>query len=77
TKDMEVTTEEKFTGADNQLWRIEQLTDGTFRIMPKVIPGKDGVNTEYCLYSVADSTPTLAKYDFKSDNSKWNFISAE
>lgn len=77
TKDMEVTTEDKFTGADNQLWRIEQLTDGTFRIMPKVIPGKDGVNTEYCLYSVADSTPTLAKYDFKSDNSKWNFISAE
>ena len=56
-----------------QLWRIEQLTDGTFRIMPKSIPGKEGLNTRYCLYSAADSTPTLAEYDFQSDNSKWNF----
>ncbi len=59
-------------GSDEQLWRIEQLTDGTFRIMPKSIPGQDGVNTRYCLYSVADSTPTLAEYDFSTDNSKWN-----
>lgn len=28
---------------------------------------------KYCIYSVADSTPTLAEYDFNSDNSKWNF----
>lgn len=73
TSKMEVTSVPSFTGADEQLWRIEQLTDGTFRIMPKAIPGKKGVNTVYCLYSIGDSTPTLAKYDFKSDNSKWNF----
>lgn len=73
TEDMEVITSPSFTGADNQLWRIEQLTDGTFRIMPKQIPGKEGINTQYVLYSIGDSTPTLAKYDFKSDNSKWNF----
>lgn len=73
TADMEVTSVPSFTGADEQLWRIEQLTDGTFRIMPKVIPGKAGINTEYVLYSMSDSNPTLAKYDFKSDNSKWNF----
>jgi arabinan endo-1,5-alpha-L-arabinosidase len=73
TADCEVTTVPKFTGADEQLWRIEQLTDGTFRIMPKVIPGKDGINTRFCLYSAGDSTPTLAEYDFGSDNSKWNF----
>jgi arabinan endo-1,5-alpha-L-arabinosidase len=54
------------------LWRIEQLTDGTFRILPKHIPGQDGINTRYCIYSAADSTPTLAEYDFQSDNSKWN-----
>ena len=23
-----------------QLWRIEQLTDGTYRIMPKAVPGQ-------------------------------------
>ena len=73
TEDVEVTTVPSFTGAPEQLWRIEQLTDGTFRIMPKQIPGKEGTNTKYVLYSAGDSTPTLAEYDFKSDNSKWNF----
>ena len=72
TENMEVTSVPAFTGEDCQLWRIEQLTDGTFRIMPKAIPGKEGINTEYVLYSIGDSTPTLAKYDFSSDNSKWN-----
>ena len=73
TADKELTTVPSFTGADEQLWRIEQLTDGTFRIMPKAIPGLQGLNTKYVLYSIADSTPTLAEYDFNSDNSKWNF----
>ena len=65
----EVTTVPAFTGADEQLWRIEQLTDGTYRIMPKAIPGCD---EQLCLYSVGDSTPTLAKFDFNNDNAKWD-----
>lgn len=73
TEDLEVKTVPSFTGADEQLWRIEQLIDGTFRIMPKAIPGQEGVNKKYVLYSVADSTPTLAEWDFNTDNSKWNF----
>lgn len=73
TADKEVSTVPAFTGEDNQLWRIEQLTDGTFRIMPKAIPGIAGDNKRYVLYSAGDSTPTLAEYDFNSDNSKWNF----
>ncbi|MBQ1583359.1 MAG: RICIN domain-containing protein, partial [Prevotella sp.] len=73
TSDKEVTTVPSFTGADEQLWRIEQLIDGTFRIMPKVIPGQEGINKHIVLYSAGDSTPTLAEYDFNSDNSKWNF----
>ena len=73
TTDKELTTVPTFTGADEQLWRIEQLTDGTFRIMPKRIPGSATINTHLCIYSAADSTPTLAEYDFTSDNSKWNF----
>ncbi|MBR4243014.1 MAG: family 43 glycosylhydrolase [Bacteroidaceae bacterium] len=67
----ELTTLPAFTGGDEQLWRIEQLTDGTFRLMPMRIPGTEGINTRLCLYSAADSTPTLAEYDFQSDNSKW------
>jgi arabinan endo-1,5-alpha-L-arabinosidase len=66
----ELVAAEGFTGADEQLWRIEQLTDGSYRIMPKAIPGCD---KPYALVSIADSTPTLAAFDFESDNCKWNF----
>jgi arabinan endo-1,5-alpha-L-arabinosidase len=72
TADLELTTKE-FAELNEQLWRVEQLTDGTYRIMPYVIPGQEGKNQKYCLYSAGDSTPTLAEYDFNSDNSKWNF----
>jgi len=58
----------EFTGASEQLWRIEQLTDGSYRIMPKSIPG---CSEPYVLVSIADSTPTLARYDFGTDNCKW------
>ena len=76
TADLEVTTLPHFDATDEaQLWRIEQLTDGTFRLMPKRIPGQEGLNTRLCLYSAGDSTPTLAPYDFSSDNSKWNLRS--
>ena len=72
TANLELTTKE-FQGEDAQLWWIEQLTDGTYRILPFAIPGQKGFNKKYCLYSAGDSTPTLAEYDFNSDNSKWNF----
>ena len=66
TEDIDVKVAPEFTGADSQLWRIEQCTDGTYRIMPKSNPG-------YVLSSPADSTPSLAKWDFNSDNCKWTF----
>ena len=59
----------EFTGASNELWRIDQLTDGTYRIMPKSIPG---CSEPLCLVSVADSTPGLGRFDFGSDNCKWD-----
>jgi arabinan endo-1,5-alpha-L-arabinosidase len=70
TADAEVITVPEFTGAPEQLWRIDQLTDGTYRIMPKVVPGS---NEKLALVSAGDSTPTLAEFDMNSDNSKWNF----
>lgn len=70
TADAEVITVPTFTGAPEQLWRIEQLTDGTYRIMPKVVPNSD---KKLALISIGDSTPTLAEFDMNSDNSKWTF----
>lgn len=70
TANAEVIAVPKFTGAPEQLWRIEQLTDGTYRIMPKVVPNS---NQKLALYSIGDSTPSLAPFDMNSDNSKWNF----
>ena len=72
TANKELTTVSQFSGSDEQLWRIEQAIDGTFRLMPKRIPGEEQLNTRFVLYSAADSTPTLAEWDFNSDNSKWN-----
>ena len=72
TADGEVITVPAFTGAAEQLWRIDQLTDGTYRIMPK-----SGINAgkKLALASSGDSTPALAEFDFNSDNSKWNLRS--
>ncbi|MDO3628019.1 family 43 glycosylhydrolase [Mucilaginibacter sp. BT774] len=70
TAEAELITVTTFTGAPEQLWRIDQLTDGTYRIMPKAVPNS---KEQYALVSSGDSTPTLAKFDMNSDNSKWNF----
>ena len=70
TKEGELITVPKFTGAAEQLWRIDQLIDGTYRIMPKEVPDS---NEKLALVSSGDSTPTLAKFDMNTDNSKWNF----
>lgn len=69
TAEAELTTVPTFTGAPEQLWRIDQLTDGTYRIMPKEIPNS---KEHLALVSSGDSTPTLARFDINSDNSKWN-----
>ncbi len=59
-----------FTGGPEQLWRIDQLTDGTYRIMPKAMPNS---NEPMALVAVGASTPTLAKFDPKSDKGRWDF----
>ena len=66
TADNDVVVAASYTGGDEQLWRVEQAVDGTYRIMPKSNPG-------YVLASVADSTPSLVKWDAESDNCKWIF----
>ena len=66
----EVVTVPNYTGAPEQLWRIDQLTDGTYRIMPKAVPN----STEpVALVAVGASTPTLARFDPKSAKGRWTF----
>ena len=70
TAEADLITVPTFSGSPEQLWRIDQLTDGTYRIMPKVVPNS---KEKLALVSSGDSTPALAKFDMNSDNSKWNF----
>jgi arabinan endo-1,5-alpha-L-arabinosidase len=70
TADGEVMAVPSFTGTPEQLWRIDQLIDGAYRIMPKSIPN----STEpMALAAAGRSTPTLAKFDPKSDKARWSF----
>jgi arabinan endo-1,5-alpha-L-arabinosidase len=68
TADRELVTVPAFTGAPEQLWRIDQLTDGTYRVMPKVVPNsKDAL----ALSAIGSSMPTLARFDPSSDRQRW------
>lgn len=59
-----------FTGAPGQLWRIDQLTDGTYRIMPRA---STGAKEPLALVALGRSTPVLAKFDPASDAGRWTF----
>jgi arabinan endo-1,5-alpha-L-arabinosidase len=59
-----------FTGAPEQLWRIDQLTDGTYRISPKAAPGSDA---PLALVAIGASTPALVRFDPASDAGRWRF----
>jgi arabinan endo-1,5-alpha-L-arabinosidase len=68
TIDRELIVLPAFTGAPEQLWRIDQLTDGTFRVMPKAVPD----STEpLALSAVGSGLPTLARVNPDSDRQRW------
>ncbi|HVE58840.1 MAG TPA: family 43 glycosylhydrolase [Pyrinomonadaceae bacterium] len=58
----------EFTGSPEQLWRFDQLADGSWRIMPKAIPGS---NQPLVLSAVGSSFATLAKFDPLSEKQRW------
>ena len=59
-----------FTGGNEQLWRLDQLTDGTWRVMPKsASPGKELLT----LSAVGSSFATLAKFNPAGDKQRWLF----
>jgi arabinan endo-1,5-alpha-L-arabinosidase len=68
TADAELVALPSFTGAPEQLWRIEQLPDGAWRIMPKSVPN---AKEPLALSAVGSSFATLAKFDPSSDKQRW------
>ncbi len=59
-----------FTGGPEQLWRVDQLTDGTWRIMPKSVPNS---KETLALSAIGSSFGTLAKFDPAGDKQRWLF----
>ena len=57
-----------FTGGSEQLWRFEQLADGSWRIMPKAVPN---ANEPLALSAVGSSFATLAKFDPQGEKQRW------
>ncbi len=66
--DAELVVLAAFTGGAEQLWRFDQLADGSWRIMPKAVPNS---RTPLALSAVGSSFATLAKYDAASDKQRW------
>jgi arabinan endo-1,5-alpha-L-arabinosidase len=70
TSDNVVVAVPAFTGAPEQLWRIDQLIDGTYRIMPRQsLTAKQPL----ALVAIGASTPVLAPFDPDSVNGRWTF----
>lgn len=68
TEEDELVTLPAFTGGPEQLWRIDQLTDGTWRVMPKSIQN----STEaVALSAIGSSSATLSRFDPASDKQRW------
>src|SRR5579863_4515384 len=61
--DAELVVLPAFTGAPEQLWRIEQLPDGAWRITSKSKP--------FAISAIGSSFATLAKFDANSDKQRW------
>ncbi|TPG51595.1 family 43 glycosylhydrolase [Sphingomonas glacialis] len=66
----DVVTVPAFTGAPEQLWRIDQLIDGTYRIAPK---GAGGASPARALVAIGRSTAALVRFDPASPTGRWSF----
>jgi arabinan endo-1,5-alpha-L-arabinosidase len=64
SEDAELVVLPAFTGGPEQLWRIEQLPDGAWRIMSKA-------KQSLAVSAIGSSFATLAKFDPNSDKQRW------
>jgi len=70
TADAELIAMPDFTGNPEQLWRIDQLTDGTYRVMPKSLPN---AIEPRAMSAAGSSMPTLTRFNPDSDRQRWLF----
>jgi arabinan endo-1,5-alpha-L-arabinosidase len=68
TSDNELVALSAFTGGPEQLWRIDQLTDGTWRIMPK---SASNSKEPPALSAIGSSSATLSRFDSQSLKHHW------
>ncbi len=68
TTDGELAALPAFTGAPEQLWRLDQLTDGTWRIMPK-----SNSKEALAISAAGSSSATLERFNPDSDRQRWLF----
>ena len=68
TADTELLLLPAFTGAPEQLWRFDQLADGSWKIMPKATSTARG---PVALSALGSSFATLEKYDPASEKQHW------
>jgi arabinan endo-1,5-alpha-L-arabinosidase len=70
TPDAELVVLPAFTGGPEQLWRMDQLADGSWRIMPKSVANS---KEPLAVSAVGSSFATLSRFDPKSDKQRWLF----
>ncbi len=68
TAEGEMTVLPAFTGAPEQLWQIDPLTDGTFRLTPKAIPGR---SDPLALSAIGASFATLSRFEPVGNKHRW------
>jgi len=68
TEDAELVAMPIFTGRPEQLWRFDELADGSWRIMPKAIPS---LKQSLALSAVGSSFATFASFDSRSEKQRW------
>jgi arabinan endo-1,5-alpha-L-arabinosidase len=68
TENAELVVLPAFTGAPEQLWRFDQLADGTWRISPKSVPNS---KETMALTAIGASFATLEKFDPSSNKQHW------
>jgi arabinan endo-1,5-alpha-L-arabinosidase len=57
-----------FTGGPEQFWRFDQLADGSWRFMPKLLPN---TKETLVLSAVGSSFATLARFDHQGEKQRW------
>ena len=68
TEEGELVARTQFTGDPSQLWRVDQLTDGTWRLMPKSVPSS---KEPLALSAIGSSSATLSKFNPAGIKQRW------